>query len=25
VASAELGQKIHTMLFADKIEDTRHD
>ncbi|MFZ0175802.1 MAG: ABC transporter ATP-binding protein [Pseudolabrys sp.] len=24
-ASAELGQKIHTMLFADEIEDTRHD
>jgi NitT/TauT family transport system ATP-binding protein len=24
-ASTELGQKIHTMLFADKIEDTSHD
>jgi NitT/TauT family transport system ATP-binding protein len=24
-ASAELGQKIHAMLFADEIEDTRHD
>ena len=24
-ASAELGQKIHTMLFADKIEDNSHD
>jgi NitT/TauT family transport system ATP-binding protein len=25
VASAELSQKIHAMLFADKIEDTSHD
>jgi NitT/TauT family transport system ATP-binding protein len=24
-ASAELGQKIHAVLFADEIEDTRHD
>lgn len=24
-ASTELGQKIHTMLFADKIEDASHD
>jgi len=24
-ASAQLGQKIHTMLFADEIEDTTHD
>jgi len=24
-ASAELGQKIHTILFADKVEDTSHD
>jgi NitT/TauT family transport system ATP-binding protein len=24
-ASAELGQKIHAMLFADEIEDTNHD
>jgi len=24
-ASAELGQKIHAMLFADEIEDTRHE
>ena len=24
-ASVELGQKIHAMLFADEIEDTRHD
>ena len=25
VASAELSRKIHAMLFADDIEDTRHD